>query len=305
MRRGALGLVAALALAALLALSDARADELSLGDAAWVQRARGAVGGRALPGPISAALRHYEQALQERPESLEARWKLLRALHFAGEFVSDDPQDGRRFFERARGLAEAGLEPLASRIGSGSALVEMEPAEIGQRLRTAGVARENAARLYFWAAINWGAWSRAAGLLRTVREGVANRLHDYARVAMALEPGYEAGGALRLLGRLHATLPRVPFVSGWVDRDRAIPLVERATAIDPTHPGNRLLLALTLLDLAPERRDEALELLARVAALTPRDAMQIEDLAIRDEARERLARERAQAPAAALRPPSS
>jgi hypothetical protein len=77
-------------------------------------------------------------------------------------------------------------------------------------------------------------------------------------------------------------------VSGWVDRNESIPLLERAYAMAPDNPGNRLLLALTLLDLAPERRSEALDLLKQVEGLTPRTSMRIEDLAMRMEARDRL-----------------
>jgi hypothetical protein len=124
-----------------------------------------------------------------------------------------------------------------------------------------------------------------------VREGVATRLRRYTQIAIDLEPEYEEGGAFRLLGRLHAELPRVPFLSGWVDRGRAIPLVERAYAVAPANPGNRLLLALTLLELAPERRAEALDLLRQVEGVTPRPSMQIEDLYARREAREKLAEE--------------
>jgi hypothetical protein len=79
-----------------------------------------------------------------------------------------------------------------------------------------------------------------------------------------------------------------------VDRGQAIPLVERAYAIAPTNPGNRLLLALTLLDLAPERRAEALDLLRQVEGVTPRPSMKIEDLYAGREAREKLAEEDAE-----------
>jgi hypothetical protein len=121
---------------------------------------------------------------------------------------------------------------------------------------------------------------------------VANRLHRYTLITIALEPEYDEGGAFRLLGRLHAELPRVPFVSGWIDRNESIPLVERAYAMAPANPSNRLLLALTLLDLAPERRSEALDLLKQVEGLTPRPSMRVEDLIVRREARDRLAAER-------------
>lgn len=175
------------------------------------------------------------------------------------------------------------MRQVRNRIGA-----DLAGPDARERIERAGLDPRDVARLYFWSAIHWGAWAREAGLLRAVGDGVAGRLHEYTRVAANLEPGYEQGGALRLLGRLHAELPRVPFVSGWVDRGRALPLVERAYALAPEHPGNRVLLALTLLDLAPGRRDEALELLRSVDDSAPRPSMRIEDLAVRELAREVL-----------------
>lgn len=268
------------------------ADDLALGDAAWERRAEGSRQGQPSPTPIGEAVEAYERALAARPESLEARWKLLRALHFAGEFVHSEESEKRRVFTRARELSETGISLLAERVSPSSRLEETRPAEIASRLEAAGVEPSEGARLYFWSAIVDGSWSRTVGLLDAVRNGVANRMFDYARVAIALEPGCEQGGALRLLARMHAKLPRVPFVSPWVDRDRAVPLMEQAHALAPSHPGNGLLLALTILELAPDRRAEALALLEGVAESTPRSSMQIEDFAIRREARERLAAER-------------
>ncbi len=286
---------APIVLAALLGIGAAQApaDEIARGDSAWAQRAEGARDGRPRSGPIRRAVDAYERALAAQPRNLEARWKLLRALHFAGDFAAPDRAEALRSFERARDVSERGLELLAARVGSPEPLDSIDPASLRDRLAGSELAPSDVARLYFWSAINWGAWSRRVGLIGAVRQGVANRLQRYTSVAIALEPEYEEGGALRLLGRLHAELPRLPFVTGWVDRDRAIPLVERAYAIAPENPGNRLLLGLTLLDLAPERRAEALGLLERVERLTPRPGMRIEDLAMRREARERLAAARA------------
>jgi tetratricopeptide (TPR) repeat protein len=271
----------------------AYAGDLDRGDSAWRNRADGERGGRPPPDPILEAIRSYEAALAARPESLEARWKLLRAFHFAGDFVLEDEGERRRLFDRGRQVAEQGLELLARQTGSGKRLHELEPEALVRLLDAAGVSSSDVARFYFWSAVNWGAWSRVVGLLGAVRQGVAMRLHRYTRVTIALEPEYEEGGAFRLLGRLHAELPRVPLLSGWVDRGKAIPLVERAYAIAPANPGNRLLLAFTLLDLAPERRAEAIDLLRQVEGLTPRPSMRIEDLFVRKEAREKLAEEAA------------
>ena len=77
-------------------------------------------------------------------------------------------------------------------------------------------------------------------------------------MTLQLEPGYDAGGPYRLLGRLHARLPRVPLFSGWVDRSKALPLVEAGYALAPWHPGNRLVVAITLEELAPERAAQPL-----------------------------------------------
>jgi tetratricopeptide (TPR) repeat protein len=275
-----------------IASLGAYSDDVARGDSSWASRGEGQQEGGPQSDPILEAVRFYESALAASPESLEARWKLLRALHFAGDFAVKDSQERRAIFDRGRDVSEQGLDRLAERVSSGSRLDEKEPETIRAVLEAAGVSSTDAARLYFWSAINWAAWSRDVGLLEAVQQGVANRLYRYTRVTLALEPGYEEGGALRLLGGLHAELPRVPFVSGWVDRDQALPLIERAHAMAPANPGNRLLLGLTLLDLAPGRRDEALALLEQVAQLSPRPDMQIEDLAMRRQARETLTAER-------------
>ncbi len=267
------------------------ADDLARGDAAWARRAGGERDGRPLAGPIHEALEAYEAALMARPDDLEARWKLLRALHFAGDFTGKGEKERRKVFERARKVSEDGMERLAQEVGAGERLEAVDLELLGGRLEAAGVRAGDVARLYFWGAINWGAWSRVIGLLGAVRQKVANRLHRYTSLVIALEPGYEDGGPLRLLGRLHAELPRVPFLSGWVDRSQAIPLIESAYALAPENPGNRLLLALTLLDFAPERRYEALDLLHQVEDLTPRPSMRIEDIAMREQAIQRLDRE--------------
>ena len=269
----------------------ASAADLETADDAWRARDRGAIEERADPVRARELVANHEALLQHSPDGFDRRWRLLRALHFAGDFAASGDNDARRRFDRARQVSEAGMSMLASAVPSPDAL---SPEAWAKALeKEAGVPRIDLARFFFWSAINWGAWSRSEGLLATVRQGVANRLERYARVAIALEPRYEAGGAYRLLGRLHGALPRVPFVSGWVDRERALPLLDRAFAVDPGHPGNQLLMALTLLDLAPARRSEALDLLDRVGASELRSDMRVEHAAIRREARERRAAEAA------------
>ena len=165
------------------------------------------------------------------------------------------------------------------------ALAEASLAEIER----SGGSEEDRARVYFWSSIAWGARAQRVGLLTIVREGVAKRMHGLAEQSLALDPSVDRGGALRLLSRLHGDLPRVPFVSGWVDRDRTLPLAERAFREDPEHPGNRLILALALLAERDGDRERATELLTS-AVTTPLDpAMLVEQTAIRKQAGEVLA----------------
>lgn len=286
--------IASTACAGLLLLG-ASPGLVSRGDAAWEARARDARDGLASPEPVLESIAAYQAALDAQPDSWSARWKLMRSLHFHGRFATEPPDAQRAIFERGTRVADEGFDLLAARVGEGDErLDEREPETLAADLRAAGIPTTDVARLYFWAALNWGSWTGTVGLLPAVREGVAGRLHRYTRVTLLLEPSYDYGGAYRLLGRLHAVLPRVPFLSGWVDRDQAVPLIEQAWRLAPEHPGNELLLALTLLEREPERRPEALEMLARVEAIELRPAMEIEDLAIREEARQRLAEARAE-----------
>ena len=125
---------------------------------------------------------------------------------------------------------------LAERLG-GDALHALPASEQRARLAEARVSERDAAELYFWSAVAWGAWSREAGLLQSVRKGVANRAHDYAVVSARLDPTVERGGAHRLLARLHAALPKVPFVSGSWIASRPSPRPRPPSVSRPTTPA--------------------------------------------------------------------
>jgi hypothetical protein len=266
--------------------APAATAELARADALWARRAEGQVDGRARPDRTSEAIAAYEDALAGAPQSLEPHWKLLRAFWFAADFSTDDAARRRSTYEQALAVSETAFEVLAGKVGGADALAKATPEALRARLGAAE--RRDAAELYFWYAINLGAWSRIAGLFEAVRAGVANRLHDATLRSLALDPDVEQGGALRLLSRLHSELPRVPLLSGWVDPDRAVPLAERAVAEYPQHPGNAYLLGLAILSHAPERREEGLSLIEATASLEPRADQVVEDLAIRNDARKRI-----------------
>ncbi len=257
----------ALALGWLLAAAVANANvpEAEI-DRAWDARGESMRNGFATPERIVAAIEGYRTLRQEQPGDVALRWKLLRALHFAVDFTDLDEGTKASYVAEAVALCDSGRGLLDDG--------EIEPA-----------AR---ARLSFWHAIARGMQAQRVGLLRLVREGTASKMFENARRALDLDPMVDRGGSLRLLSRLHATLPRVPFVSSWVDRARALPLAERAYELDPAHPGNGLVLALALLEREPEREEDARRLLERIREAAPRERYRAEDAAIQREAIARL-----------------
>ena len=187
------------------------AASVATGDRAYDARADAMAGRFAEPASIDRSIDAYEQALPGAEVPTAVQWRLLRSLYYRGDFADVSDADRRAAFVRGRALSEQQVDALTRR--TGQALHDLSGAEARAALRRAGIPAADVARIYFWASVHWGAWSRDVGLLTVVTEGVANRVYEYARISAELEPAYERGGAHRMLSRLHATLPRVPFVS--------------------------------------------------------------------------------------------
>jgi tetratricopeptide (TPR) repeat protein len=96
----------------------------------------------------------------------------------------------------------------------------------------------------------------AANLGLAVREqptlamGSLGRLESEMKQAVALSPGIDDGGPLRLLGALYLKAP--PWPSGIGDPDKALELLEKAVKEHPEHPLNHLFYAQALWDEGDE-----------------------------------------------------
>lgn len=238
------------------------ADLLARADNLYAQRAEGAEGDRAQRAPATAAIDAYRKAIAVDPDRIDAHWKLLRALFFEAQYTGHNREERKVLFADARDQAEESLALMAKAHG-GKKLWEK-----GSRERLeAHCNPDDAAQLYLWSAIAWAQWGRANGAMSAIGSGLAKRLRDYGERVVELDPDCEYGGGQRLLSGLHARLPRVPFITGFVRRDKAIPLAEQALAIDGDYPGNRYLYATTVLRLEdPARREQALAMLTQLAS---------------------------------------
>jgi hypothetical protein len=272
---------------ALIAAGPIRAESAERrGDTAWRQRDRGfSSSGRVDPAPATQAVAAYEEALAEDAGNVELRLKLLEALYFRGHFATDERAVRKRTFERMVALAEETVDLVASRSGGASGLRRMD---VARRVDlTAGVA--DAVPAHFWAAIAWGVWGLEHGYAASATHGVAGRIRDHAEIVARLDPLYRDGGGHRLLGRLHTATPKVPLVTGWIDRRRGIEHLEKALATSDDDARNALFLGEALLRYVPAERARAIDLLRSAAERTPDPDRPVEDRETIDSARRALA----------------
>lgn len=270
------------ALAFFLALPLAAQDPISVGDAAWARRAEGRQGGRAAAGPINEAVAAYERAVKEQPDRLEAYEKLLRALHYKGDYAVHTKEGKQQVFGRGREVVEAAFERISRR--AGRKLDDLPPAQVAKLVAKIPEAPE----IFLWGGIHWGLWGDVYGRMAAARQGVGDKIRRYGEITVALDERLEKAGGHRLLGRLHTLAPKIPLVTGWVDRGKAISHLRRAVALAPEDLYNQVYLADALLQHQPEKAAEAREILRKVLQKKPDPARVVEDERALADARELL-----------------
>lgn len=254
------------------------AQALHDGLAAFARRAEGTTGVVGNCVPVDLALDHLRRARAAAPDDLEVVAALLRALQFRGSFCAASREEKKQLFEQGRQLGQAALDRLEARAGK-------DPQRRLEHLRR----EPHAGLVHVWTAALWGEWAAVSGKLAAVRSGVAGRLRDLAQTVIDIDPGLEQGAGQRLLGRLHADAPRLPFLTGWVSREKGLALLRESHALGPDHPVTRVFLAEAILAHEPQRRAEAIALLEAVIASPPRPDLVVEDRSFAARARVRLA----------------
>lgn len=256
-------------------------------DAHYARRQEGRVGALANSREIALAIAGYDTAAQA-PDNAEARWKLARALYFQAAYTGQDTDSQRAIYEKARRAGEEAIHILERRAkGKGVSSFEgKSPADVA----AAVVSDFDAAPTFFWTAVSWGQWALVSGTVKAARTGAAEKIRDDASTVIALDPEFEEGGGYRLLGRLHHQAPKIPFLTYWVSREKALENLRRAITIHDRNFVNRHFLAEALADGGPAERAEAVQIEEKLAADSPSPGHLVEDLSIQEEARKNLAK---------------
>jgi tetratricopeptide (TPR) repeat protein len=256
------------------------------GDVHYQRRAEGRQADVASSIEIDASLEAYSASLKKNRSDVEDRWKYLRSTYFKAEYTGLNDEQKAALYERALPIADEAISLERDTAGrrSGQNARAMEPAQLGSALAGDLTAGET----FFWASVTSGQWALVHGRLQAARQGVAAKIRDEARTTIAIDPKLEDAGGYRVLGRLHCVSPKILFVTGWVDRDAGVRYLRKSVEIAPENFVNLFFLAEALRENT-DQRDEAVQILKKVVAATPRPDHLIEDLRVQADARRDLA----------------
>ena len=243
---------------------------MELGHEAFEQRAVDAIGVQAPAGPVASAAECFRLAVELAPERFEPRVELLRALFFQGEYAARSDAERKAVFLEGRDFFERSLDLLSRDLGLD--LRSLNPHQVARALDR----RPEARPMFFFGAMHWGLWADYFGNVAALRSGAAKRMRELGELCLALTPDIDSAGGHRLVGQLHAKVPRIVFVSMWIDRDRGLRELERAVQLGPENPLNLTFLAEALADLGRDR-ERARALITQVLEREPRPDHLVED----------------------------
>ncbi|MHB1047461.1 MAG: hypothetical protein ACYC4P_15780 [Thermoanaerobaculia bacterium] len=267
--------------------SAAEPSAIAAADAAWSRRAAGASGGTASEPAARDVVAAARAAVAADPESVGARWRLMRALYFLGEHATAGEAAKKAVFEEGKKVGEETLALLRRAAGAaaGRDLSDASPVALAPRLK----GTPDAVPAFLWAGVNWGKWALVFGKGAAARQGAAAKIRDYAAAVVALDPSWDEGGGYRVLGRLHHQTPSIPFVTGWASRTEALASLRRAVEIGPRNFVNRLYLAEAIWDYEKGQRDDARRMLEALVLEAPTPGLEVEAARAQEDARALLA----------------
>jgi len=257
------------------------AAQVSDGDQHWTARAEGHQGGHAKATQIDGAITAFQRAVMQEPNSLEARWKLLRAIRFKGAYVASTDDEKKRIYAFGKSEGKASIDVINKTLAAKGVKANAREKVVADAARTIVGAGE----VFFWDSVNWGEWALAYGKIAAVREGAADRIRREATIAMLVDSKIEGGGPQRVLGRLHDQTPHIPFITGWASSEEAVRFLKESNRIDPTNKITRVFLADAMVSDESKSKPEAIRILREVINSPNDPNFEVEDARAQEDAK--------------------
>jgi len=254
------------------------APALDAAEELYARRAEGSEGPDCAPANIEAALDAYRHAMTLDPDSLAARRGFLRAVFFRVGFCKVEPGSMAPLFEEAKQLGDETVQRLeAGRSGS-------------RKEKLTAVLRSDplAAEVFLWTAAAWGQWA-VDHKIAAAWQGTAGKMRDLAEVVNAVRPETLDGGGYLILGRLHTEAPKIPFLTGWVSKEKGLAALRQGLTYLPHGKNHLFFLGAALVEHDPKTREEGLALLRRCAETPASSQGVVEDRHYMDKASRLLA----------------
>lgn len=266
-----------------LLLTAVAFGQVADGDQHWAQRAEGQVAGHAKPAHVDAAIAAYQKAIAANPNDLDARWKLLRAYRFKGQYVATSSDDKKKIYEVGKKAGQDALG-VVGRALAGKGVASIEKASEKQ-VADAARAVPGAAEVFLWDSINWGEWALVNGKMAAAREGAADRIRREATIAELVDPKMEGGSPSRVLGRLHDQTPHIPFITGWASSKEAVRFLNESYKIDPANKITRVFLAEAMVDNNSSTKPQAIQMLRETISAPNDPNYEVEQSAATEDAK--------------------
>ena len=213
-------------------------NALEKGIASFNQRFEGSVKNSANPEPITNAINHFQDALNNSTTETDAELYLLQSYYFRGKYVHKNKEKQKADFSEGKNLGEKYIKKYP-----------------------------NSASFRFWYLVNLGSWSEVYGIISAAREGVADLMKKHSNIIISIDPEYENGGGYFMLGAVHFKSPYIPFFLSWPDNDDAIKYLTKALNIGEATPNQKVYLAQAL--YKDGQKNRAIDMLKEVANMLP------------------------------------
>jgi tetratricopeptide (TPR) repeat protein len=196
------------------------------------------------------ALAKYQDALIKDENAYDVYWRMARVEYWIGDHTADKTEKKRIF--------EMGIYYAKKAVALGPDRPEG----------------------HYWLGVDFGVYGESKGVLKSL--SLVNPIKDEMNRVLAIDPGYDDGGADRLLGRLYYELPG--FFGG--SKKKSLEHLLKSREMGPQVGLTRIYLADTYLALkdVPKARQE----LEYVIAMEPDPKLIPETAEEKEMARERL-----------------